>query len=231
MADLYSQYISGQQLLAGAITGSALGASGLNPIVDRLNSISDADGAYSNLSAGEGIDISNGSVIAGEDASTTNKGVASFNSADFSVSAGAVSIQSTINNNISGTSTTIYASGGHVGGYWSAPGVAFQPMSSSTITQGGLIDEGDASTYYLPVYIPHGATVTAVRVTGAQNSATTWTLYRKSSASAGDSMASAQIGQEDTSISNATVDNSAYAYYMSVALMDGRIDWVRITYI
>lgn len=39
MANLYSQYFSGTQLTAGTIVGSALGTSGLNAIVDRLNSI------------------------------------------------------------------------------------------------------------------------------------------------------------------------------------------------
>ena len=43
------------------------------------------------FSAGEGIDIASG-VISGEDATTTNKGIASFNSSDFSVSSGAVSL-------------------------------------------------------------------------------------------------------------------------------------------
>ena len=43
MVELYSQYASGTQFTAGAIVGSALGVSGLNPIVDRLNSISSAD--------------------------------------------------------------------------------------------------------------------------------------------------------------------------------------------
>lgn len=48
------------------------------------------------VSAGEGIDVSYVSgtaTISGEDATTTNKGIASFNTNDFSVSAGAVSIK------------------------------------------------------------------------------------------------------------------------------------------
>jgi hypothetical protein len=55
------------------------------------------------FTAGEGIDITDGT-IAGEDASTSNKGVASFSSDNFSVSNGAVSIK---NNGITlGTETT-----------------------------------------------------------------------------------------------------------------------------
>jgi hypothetical protein len=44
------------------------------------------------FSAGEGIDIASG-VISGENADTSNKGIASFNSASFSTSSGAVSIK------------------------------------------------------------------------------------------------------------------------------------------
>ena len=44
------------------------------------------------FSAGDGIDISSG-VISGEDATTANKGIASFNTNDFLVSAGAVSVK------------------------------------------------------------------------------------------------------------------------------------------
>lgn len=50
---------------------------------------------------GEGIDIASG-VISGEDATTTNKGIASFATADFNVTSGAVSIK---NVNL-GTQTT-----------------------------------------------------------------------------------------------------------------------------
>lgn len=39
MAELFSQYASGVQFTAGTIVGSTLGISGINPMVDRLNSI------------------------------------------------------------------------------------------------------------------------------------------------------------------------------------------------
>lgn len=52
------------------------------------------DSVRSHFSAGEGIDISATGEISGEDASTTNKGIASFNSSDFNVSSGVVSLAS-----------------------------------------------------------------------------------------------------------------------------------------
>ena len=55
----------------------------------------DLDSQTLALTSGEGVDITHSGqavTIAGEDATTTNKGVASFASADFTVSSGAVSI-------------------------------------------------------------------------------------------------------------------------------------------
>jgi len=41
MVELFSRYEAGNQVWAGIITGSSDGVEGINPIVDRLNSISD----------------------------------------------------------------------------------------------------------------------------------------------------------------------------------------------
>ena len=67
------------------------------------------------ITAGEGIDVSGSGTetaavtISAEDASTTNKGVASFNSSDFSVSSGAVSLAKdpviTLSGDVSGSAT------------------------------------------------------------------------------------------------------------------------------
>lgn len=46
MAELYSQYASGEQFTAGTIVGSAMGVSGLNPVVDRLNKAFPEDFEY-----------------------------------------------------------------------------------------------------------------------------------------------------------------------------------------
>jgi len=68
--------------------------SSVNDIVDaQVNSSAAIAVSKLALSAGEGIDLSGGGVISGEDATITNKGIASFPTAMFTVTAGAVTIK------------------------------------------------------------------------------------------------------------------------------------------
>ena len=82
----------------------------LNFSTDSGSGSVDLDSQTLAFTSGEGIDITHSGqavTIASEDATTTNKGVASFASADFTVSSGAVSIASISNSQIDNSSITV----------------------------------------------------------------------------------------------------------------------------
>mgnify|MGYP003132465230 CR=1 FL=1 len=81
--------------LAGSIANSKLANSSIT-VTDGSNSTATSLGGTITFAAGEGLDVaeSSGTVtFSAEDATSSNKGVASFDSTDFSVSSGAVTLQ------------------------------------------------------------------------------------------------------------------------------------------
>lgn len=123
--------------------------------------------------------------------------------------------------------------------YWSCAGVDFIPKNPDTdsihyINQVVEADETGRS-FYAPIFLPHGAIITAVKVFGNDPGAVdeSWTLYRNAFVDGvTSSMAAANINTEDTSISYATIDNNNYSYaFRTSTLDDGDEVWgARIKY-
>lgn len=81
--------------LAGSIANAKLANSSIN-VTDGANDTDISLGGTITFTAGEGMDVteSSGTVtFAGEDATTSNKGIASFSSDDFAVTSGAVTVK------------------------------------------------------------------------------------------------------------------------------------------
>lgn len=201
MAELFSQYSSGVQFTAGTIAGSTLGASGLNPIVDRLNSISQNDSVISGT-----VLVFAGSVIESPLASTSVKGVASFNTNDFSVSTGAVSLKNKTS-------------------YLSIPGNAFLPATDTDqytrLFDGTVTADSDGILFYARANLPEGAEIQSAIVYGnAAAGSETWQFWEHATdATTTVSLASENINTAETGIST-TVDNSSNDYFINTSSLD-----------
>ena len=111
--------------------------------------------------------------------------------------------------------------------YLSIPGVAFQYQTEGSVTDEVLLyDNGQIELdetgsadgfFYVPVELPHGSIVTAAVVYGS-DTAGSWELKRAELNGSGSDtdMATGAIDTQDTSINQATIDNSTYYYYLKV---------------
>ena len=111
--------------------------------------------------------------------------------------------------------------------YWSCPGVNFATINGTyteasptwSHTTGRLQVTTEVGGYCMAqIDLPNGAVVTGATVYG-NTTGNAWTLYRVTlSGGAGATMATAAINTEDTSISNATIDNSTYTYFIKAEI-------------
>ena len=119
--------------------------------------------------------------------------------------------------------------------YFSIAGSAFLPEADTFAWQtAGAIKinrNGGALNFSTSVSLPHGAVVTAVLVNGS-DATNTWILWRATLEGATDEqMATANVDTEDTSISNAIINNSTHVYFLRVNLGDDdQVGGARITY-
>lgn len=124
--------------------------------------------------------------------------------------------------------------------YWSCTGDHFMSGNPDTdqITYGGdsgtVTAQANGINFNASVFLPNGAVVTSVIVYGnAGATAETWELERFTLSSAATAtMASANIGTADSSISNATIDNNNYGYHFITTSLDTNdvIYGAKITY-
>jgi len=108
--------------------------------------------------------------------------------------------------------------------YWSCPGIHFDPMTPSTeditkTNEGSIVANATGIYLKAAVSLPHGATVTTCTVKGnASSGSNTWELYAlKLSDRSRIQMAWDFINSASSSITQAVIDNSTYAYFLRLS--------------
>ena len=113
--------------------------------------------------------------------------------------------------------------------YYSVPATEFKGLNPDTdalnysIAQSSLTTDGAGIFLQAPINLPNGAVVTACIVYGnAGATAETWTLTHTTitSGSGQTTMATANVDTEDTTITDATIDNSTDLYQLETTSMD-----------
>ena len=113
--------------------------------------------------------------------------------------------------------------------YWSCPGQNFKAVNPDTdtihygTTAPSAVSDATGVTFVAPVFIPHNAIITSVKVFGNQAGSAddeTWTLKRFQLSGAEGTMATANLNTADTTISNATINNSTHVYYLITSSLD-----------
>ena len=107
--------------------------------------------------------------------------------------------------------------------YASIAGCQFQIYDNGAYnnedTAGGLQINTDISPCYATIQLPHGAIITSAVIYG-NISDETWILKRITSDGTSSTLATANFNTADTSINNATIDNSTYAYFFQTSSLD-----------
>jgi len=115
------------------------------------------------------------------------------------------------------------------GEVWSATGVDFIAIDISlddvnydNSLWGEAVAVGSGIVFNCAVHLPNGATITSIKVFGNVGAtAETYTLLRNNfAAGTAETLATANIGTEDTTISSAVINNEDFHYFIRTSSLD-----------
>ncbi len=113
----------------------------------------------------------------------------------------------------------------NVGLILSVPGSSFLTQTDAlTVDRSnnpGTIEAGETITFFAPVNLPHGATVTSVKGYGSIADETVSLIRVPTTGSTNDTLSAAtNFGTEQTTITNATIDNLNFCYTLFTSSLD-----------